>query len=90
MGSIGGDIDVDGFKRKFMLLFEDDIEADGEVGGGMVLRDWLGECMEVGISEFWLNAPLLRAIVGSTWIGGGWKEYWSCVAAAERASKPWV
>lgn len=85
-------MDVDGFKRKFILLFEEDIEADGEVGGGMVLRDWLGECMEfmdVGISELWLKAPLLRAIVGSTWIGGGgWKGYWSCVAAAERASKP--
>lgn len=86
-------MDVGGFKRKFILLFEDDIEAEGEVGGGIVLRDWLGECMEVmevGISGLWLKAPLLRAIVGSTWIGGGWKAYWSCVAAAERASKPWV
>lgn len=45
LGSIGGDMDVvDGFRRKFMLLFEDDIEADGEVAwGGIVLRDWLGE-----------------------------------------------
>ena len=54
LGSIGGDIDVDGFSRKFILLLEDDIEADGDVGGGIVFRDWLGECIEakdVGSSE---------------------------------------
>jgi hypothetical protein len=78
LGSIGGDMDVDGFRRKFILLLEDDIEADGEVGGGIVFRGWSGECIEardVGRSELWLKETLLRLMVGSAGIGGGWKEY---------------
>jgi hypothetical protein len=37
---------MDGFNKKFMLLFDDDIDADGDVGGGMVLRAWFGEAMD--------------------------------------------
>ena len=37
LGSIDGDIEDGGFRRKFILLLCGDNGAVGEVGGGMVL-----------------------------------------------------
>jgi hypothetical protein len=43
LGSVEGDIEFGGFSRKLILLLEEVIEADGEAGGGIVLRDLVGE-----------------------------------------------
>jgi hypothetical protein len=45
-GSMGGDKECDGFRRKliFVLLLLADMEMDGEGGGGIaLLRDRFGE-----------------------------------------------
>lgn len=51
-------MEFEGLRRKLMLLFEDVIDAEGEVGGGMALRVSLGEWIggtEVVESSGWLN-----------------------------------
>jgi hypothetical protein len=45
LGSLEGDIELGGLRRKLILLLEDVIDADGEAGGGIVLRDLAGEDM---------------------------------------------
>jgi hypothetical protein len=42
-GSIDGEIEVEGFRRKLMFGFDDVIDAAGDVGGGMVGRRSVGE-----------------------------------------------
>ena len=75
-GSIGGDSECDGFRRKliFVLLLLVDMEMAGDAGGGMaLLRDRFGEGYET-LSEM-------------EWVMGEYgKRSW--LATADEASIP--